>query len=69
MRRVGIADDTKRIGFIVHGKPPGGNPDTKDTPNDRFFVPLATPEIWLKENDARIFTCKERVASCVVPSA
>jgi alpha-amylase len=69
MRRVGIADDTRRIGFIVHGKPPGGNPDTKDTPNDRFFVPLATPEIWLKEGDARIFTCKERVANCVVPSA
>jgi alpha-amylase len=69
MRRVGIADDTVRVGFIVHGKPPGGNPDTKDTNDDRFFVPLATPEIWLKEGDARIFTCKERVASCVVPSA
>src|SRR5215208_3436510 len=59
MRKVGIADDEIRVGFIVHGKPPGGNPDTKDTPNDRFFVPLATPEIWLKEGDARIFTCKE----------
>jgi hypothetical protein len=69
MHRIGIADDTKRVGVIVHGKPPGGNPDTKDTPNDRFFVPLATPDIWLKEGDARIFTCKERVDSCVVPSA
>ena len=69
MRRIAIADDTKRVGFIVHGKPPGGNPDTKDTDPDRFFVPLATPEIWLKQGDTRIFTCKERVDTCVVPSA
>jgi alpha-amylase len=68
-RTIGIANDEERVGFIVHGKPPAGNPDTKDTPNDRFFRPLATPEIWLKENDARIFTCKQRVDTCVVPSA
>jgi glycosidase len=69
MHRIAIADDTKRVGFIVHGKPPGGNPDTKDTDPDRFFVPLATPDIWLKQGDTRIFTCKERVDTCVVPSA
>jgi glycosidase len=69
LHRIAIADDTQRVGFIVHGKPPGGNPDTKDTDPDRFFVPLATPDIWLKQGDTRIFTCKERVDSCVVPSA
>ena len=56
------------MGFIVHQRPPG-DPNIKDTDPDRFFVPLATPEIWLKQGDARIFTCKERVDSCVVPSA
>ena len=67
--KINIVDDTKRVGVIVHGRPPGGNPDAKDTPNDRYFVPLSTPEIYLKEGDGRIFTCKERVDSCVVPSA
>ncbi len=51
-----IADDTKRVGFIVHGKPPGGNPDVKDTDADRFFVPLESPEIWLKQGDPTIYT-------------
>ena len=51
-----IADDTKSVGFIVHGRPPGGNPDTKDTPNDRFFTPIDHPEIWVKEGDPTIYT-------------
>ena len=56
--RIRIADDTKRVGFIVHGKPPGGNPDTKDTDADRFFVPLESPEIWLKQGDPTIYTSR-----------
>jgi alpha-amylase len=51
-----IADDTKQVGFIVHGKPPGGNPDTKDPAGspDRFFIPIDHPEIWLKQGDPAI---------------
>jgi alpha-amylase len=49
----GIADDTKQVGFIVHGKPP--NENTKDTDNDRFFTPIDHPEIWLKQGDATIY--------------
>ena len=30
LHRIGIADDTKRVGFIVHRRPPG-DPNTKDT--------------------------------------
>ena len=48
---------------------PPNDPNIKDTDADRYFIPLATPEIWLQQGDARIFTCKERVDSCVVPSA
>jgi alpha-amylase len=66
--KIALADDTKRVGFIVHRRPPG-DPNVKDTDPDRFFIPLATPEIWLKQGDTRIFTCKERVDTCVVPSA
>jgi glycosidase len=48
-----LADDTKSIGFIVHGMPP--NENTKDTDNDRFFTPVDHPEIWLKQGDPTIY--------------
>jgi alpha-amylase len=69
LHRIGIADDTKRVGFIVHGRPSATDPNVKDTSADRFFIPLATPEIWLKQGDARIYTCPAANDSCVVPSA
>jgi alpha-amylase len=68
LHRIGIADDTKRVGFIVHRRPPG-DPNVKDTDPDRFFIPLATPEIWLRQGDARIYSCAAANDSCVVPSA
>jgi hypothetical protein len=70
LRLIKIADDTKRVGFIVHRRPPG-DPNTKDPANspDRFFIPLATPEIWLRQGDVRIFSCAAANDSCVVPSA
>jgi hypothetical protein len=67
LHRIQIADDTKRVGVVVHQFPP--NQDTKDTPNDRFFVPLATPAIWLRQGDTRIYSCPAADAGCVVPSA
>ena len=69
LHRIGIADDTKRVGFIVHGRPPATDPNIKDTSADRFFVPLATPEIWLRQGDARIYSCAAANDTCVVPSA
>lgn len=69
MHRITIADDTQRVGFIVHGMPPATDPNIKDTPNDRFFIPLATPEIWLRQGDPRIFSCAAADDTCVVPSA
>ena len=68
LHRITIADDTQRVGFIVHRRPPG-DPNIKDTDNDRFFIPLATPEIWLRQGDARIFSCAAANETCVVPSA
>jgi alpha-amylase len=64
-----IADDTQRVGFIVHGRPPATDPNIKDTDADRFFIPLATPEIWLRQGDPRIFSCPAANDACVVPSA
>ena len=46
-----LAPNASNVGFIVH------RGDTKDgTPNDRFFNPGQTPEIWLKGGDATIYT-------------
>ena len=45
-----LADDSKNVNFIVH------RGDTKDgTDQDRFFDPGATPEIWLRQDDATIY--------------
>ncbi len=47
-----LTDDTVPVNFIVH------RGDTKDPDNspDRAFVPAATPEIWLRQGDATIYT-------------
>ena len=50
------------------GRPPG-DPNIKDTDPDRFFIPLATPEIWLRQGDTRIYSCAAANDTCVVPSA
>jgi hypothetical protein len=69
LHRITIADDTKRVGLVVHGRPPAGDFNVKDTDLDRFFVPLATPEIWLRQGDGRIYSCAAANDSCVVASA
>jgi hypothetical protein len=66
LRRIRLADDTKPVGFVVHGRPPT-DPNLKDTPDDRSFIPLATPEIWLREGDARIYGCAAADETCIVP--
>ena len=48
---VRLADSATEVGFIVH------RGDTKDgTNDDRFFNPGVSPEIWLKQDDATIYT-------------
>ena len=45
-----LTSGASEVGFIVH------QGDTKDTDPDRFFNPGVTPQIWLKEGDATIYT-------------
>ena len=51
--RITIADDTKRVGFIVHRRPPG-DPNVKDTDPAATGSSSrsTTPEIWLRQGDA-----------------
>jgi alpha-amylase len=53
---IDIADDTKQVGFIVHGRPPN-NPDVKDTDADRFFVPLECPHVYVTQGQSQ-FECE-----------
>ena len=53
---VDIADDTKQVGFIVHGRPPN-SPDIKDTDADRFFVPLECPHVYVTQGQPE-FDCE-----------
>ncbi len=51
-----IQDATKPVNFIVH-KPRGDTvPTTREPGGDRSFTPATNLEIWLKENDATIYT-------------
>ena len=54
---IDIADDTKSVGFIVHGRPPN-SPDIKDTDADRFFVPLECPHVYVTEGQPA-FSCED----------
>ena len=49
----------------------GGNQNNKDPDNspDRFLRPLATPDVWLRQGDVRIYSCPAANDTCVVPSA
>ncbi|MEY2513078.1 MAG: hypothetical protein QOJ89_436 [bacterium] len=51
-----IAEDTKQVGFIVHGRPPN-DPNIKDTDADRFFVPLECPHVYVTEGQSA-FDCE-----------
>ncbi len=43
---VKVSDPSQQMGFIVH------KGDEKDTPNDRFILPEAMPEVWIVQGDA-----------------
>jgi pullulanase len=67
------ADDSRKtLEFIIHGKPPGGNPDNKDGRNDNIKVTYSAltinnkvGEIWLVQDDPTVYTSRPdpRVAS------
>ena len=58
------ADNSRtNLQFIIHGKPPGGDPNDKDGRNDNITVSYATlninnkvGEIWLIQGDATVYT-------------
>jgi hypothetical protein len=55
--------------LVVHGRPLATDPNIKETDAERFFIPLAPPELWLREGGPRIFSCPAANDTCFVPSA
>ena len=53
---IAIDEDTARVSFIIHGRPPN-NPDIKDTDADRFFVPLECPHVYVTQGESA-FECE-----------
>jgi alpha-amylase len=51
---IAIDEDTRQVGFVVHGRPP--NENVKDTDADRFFVPLECPHVFVTQGRAD-FAC------------
>jgi pullulanase len=66
-------DDTRKaLEFIIHGKPPGGDPNDKDGRNDNIKVTYSgltvnnkVGDIWLVQGDPAVYTSRpdSRVAS------
>ena len=51
-----LVDDTKTVNFIMH-QPAGDTvPTTREPGGDRSFVPIQSPEVWLKAGDTTIYT-------------
>jgi len=51
-----LVDATKPVNFILHL--PGGDsvPTTREPGGDRSFVPLDTPEVWIRQGDPTVYT-------------
>ncbi|OLF05356.1 alpha-amylase [Actinophytocola xinjiangensis] len=50
-----LADDTTPVNFIMHL--PGGDavPDTREPGGDRSFLPIDTPQVWLRQGDPAVY--------------
>jgi alpha-amylase len=53
---IALIDDTKPVNFIMHL--PGGDsvPTTREPGGDRLFLPIDTPNVWIKQGDPTVYT-------------
>jgi len=51
-----LKDASKNVNFIVHTPSGDSVPNTREPGGDRAFKPSETPEIWLKQGDATVYT-------------
>ena len=53
---IGLRDDTRPVNFILHLPSGDSVPSTREPGGDRSFVPIDSPEIWLKQGDPAVYT-------------
>jgi hypothetical protein len=53
-----LKDDTEAVNFIMHTPSGDRVPETREPGGDRSFFPASSPEIWLKQGDATVYTSK-----------
>jgi alpha-amylase len=51
-----LIDDTKPVNFIMHLPSGDSVPDTREPGGDRSFIPLNSPEVWIKQGDPTVYT-------------
>jgi alpha-amylase len=50
-----LADDTKPVNFIMHLPSGDSVPTTREPGGDRSFLPINTPDVWIKQGDPTVY--------------
>jgi glycosidase len=51
-----LTDDTKPVNFIMHLPSGDSVPTTREPGGDRSFLPLDTPQVWIKQGDPTVYS-------------
>jgi glycosidase len=50
-----LVDDTKPVNFIMHLPAGDSVPSTREPGGDRSFLPIDTPQVWIKQGDPAVY--------------
>ncbi|MFL6140979.1 MAG: alpha-amylase family glycosyl hydrolase [Labedaea sp.] len=50
-----LVDDTKPVNFIMHLPAGDSVPSTREPGGDRSFLPINTPNVWIKQGDPTVY--------------
>jgi glycosidase len=51
-----LVDDTKPVNFIMHLPAGDSVPTTREPGGDRSFLPINTPNVWIKQGDPTVYS-------------
>jgi alpha-amylase len=51
-----LVDDTKPVNFIMHLPSGDSVPATREPGGDRSFLPIDTPQVWIKQGDPTVYS-------------
>jgi alpha-amylase len=53
-----LVDDTKPVNFIMHLPSGDSVPTTREPGGDRSFLPINTPQVWIKQGDPTVYSSR-----------